>query len=405
MARKEKPYRVYRGGRARGPVPKPDDQTEDNEASGLQASPDELNLQPDEFEGQPPETPPEYRPSYRPPSGPRKRRWLRVLLVVLLTTIIVVGAWAALGFLAFRSGVQDANARLDEEAKQALSPQEGSLLSNPTNVLLLGADKGPNRDGRGRADGIVLVRTDPDNHRIVLLSIPRDLRVEVPGAGPDKINAAYSIGGPALAIETVERTTGLDVNHVIVVDFETFPEVIDSLGGITIDVPSPIVSNRFDCPYSTPAECTRWPGWRFAEGEQKMDGRRALIYSRVRENRLDEGETDFTRGERQQQVVRAVAAKTVSPGTLYRIPVIGDDLAKPLATDLSAWELVQLGWVEFRASETLRCRLGGTPSTIGNRAYIIGSEENVSVIAMVEGEAAPQEPNEALGPFAPGCFR
>ena len=143
----------------------------------------------------------------------------------------MIGAWAALGFLAFRSGVQDANERLDPEAREALSPQQGSLLRNPTNILLLGADEGPNREGRGRADAIVLVHTDPDNHRIVLLTIPRDLRVEIPGAGPDKVNAAYAIGGAALAIETVERTTGLDVNHVAVVDFGTFPDVIDGLGG------------------------------------------------------------------------------------------------------------------------------------------------------------------------------
>ena len=175
--------------------------------------------------------------------------------------------------------------------------------------------------------------------------------------------------------------------------------------GVTIDIPSPIVSNRFDCPYETPAECSRWSGWRFAEGSQTLDGRRALIYSRIRQNRLDEGETDFTRGERQQQVVRAIADKTVSPGTLSRLPLIGDDLAKPLATDLSAWELVQLGWVKFRSSETLRCRLGGTETTIGSSAYIIASEENVSAIAMVEGKAAPQPPTPGLGPFSPGCVR
>ena len=81
-------------------------------------------------------------------------------------------------------------------------------------------------------------------------------------------------------------------------DFDDFRSVIDTLGGITIDVPEPILSNRFDCPYATDARCQQWQGWRFEKGKQEMSGKRALIYSRVRENRLDPAENDLTRGER-----------------------------------------------------------------------------------------------------------
>ena len=149
----------------------------------------------------------------------------------------------------------------------------------------------------------MLVHTDPDEHRIALLSIPRDLRVEIPGHGADKVNAAFAYGGPTLAIKTVQSVTGVPINHVVVVDFGTFEEVIDALGGVTIDVPKPILSNKFDCPFATQARCDRWPGWRFQKGEQTMNGKRALIYARVRENQLDPTETDITRGERQQAVV------------------------------------------------------------------------------------------------------
>ena len=100
---------------------------------------------------------------------------------------------------------------------------------------------------------MMLVRTDPDEHRIALLSIPRDLRVEIPGRGPDKVNAAYAFGGPTLAIRTVQSLTGIPINHVIVVDFSEFKEVIDALGGVTINVPKPILSNKFECPYPTQA--------------------------------------------------------------------------------------------------------------------------------------------------------
>ena len=126
-------------------------------------------------------------------------------------------------------------------------------------------------------------------------------------------------------------------------------------------MPKPILSNRFDCPYATEARCQQWQGWRFAKGKQKMNGQRALIYSRVRENRLDPSDNDLTRGERQQDVVEAMTDKLVGPGTFVRLPFIGGDLVQPLTTDLSAGQLLQLGWVRFRANSgrALHCRLGG----------------------------------------------
>ena len=389
MASKDKPYRVYRGGRARGHVDSP------------QAPPGAGVAWHDEGPGGPGVTPPPAR------SRRRKRRWALLAVGVVVIAGLLAAGWGALGYLAFRSGVDDANRRLDERAFLALSPQKGALFSSPTNFLLIGGDSGAaGREGRGRSDALILVRTDPGEHRIVLLSIPRDLRVEIPGHGLDKINAAYALGGPALAIETVENLTGLTVNHVAVVDFATFPEVIDAFDGVTIDVPKRIVSNRFDCPFASQAECARWPGWRFPAGRQRMDGRRALVYARIRQNQLDPGESDITRGGRQQQVVQAIADKAASLDTFLRLPFIGDDLAAPLATDLSAWELMQLGWVKFRApnESTLRCRLGGVGVEIGGGAYIVGSEENVAVIAMVEGKTAPQPPSPSGGPFAPGCL-
>ncbi len=160
----------------------------------------------------------------------------------------------------------------------------------------------------------------------------------------------------------------------MLVDFDDFRSVIDAIGGIEIDVPKPILSNRFDCPYATEARCQQWQGWRFGKGKQEMDGHRALIYSRVRENRLDPAENDLTRGERQQAVVEAMTDKLVGPGTFLRLPFIGGDLVKPLTTDLSAGQLLQLGWVKFRANaaRALHCRLGGEPSPVGGESVLIG---------------------------------
>ena len=180
--------------------------------------------------------------------------------------------------------------------------------------------------------------------------------------------------------------------------------MIDALGGIDVTVPKPILSNRFDCPYATLSRCEQWDGWRFEQGTQHMDGKRALIYSRIRENKLDPSENDLTRGERQQAVVQAMAAKLTSARTFARLPFVGGDLVAPLTTDLSASELVQLGWVSKRAnrSRALHCRLGGEPASIGGQSVILGDQENFSTITMFRGASAPQPPPPGQ-PLAAGC--
>ncbi|MGH3035385.1 MAG: LCP family protein [Gaiellaceae bacterium] len=381
MAGKDKPYRMYRGGRAKGPVPLRERERQGRSRDGGEAQ----------------------KPAR--PTGPRRRRsWLRVGLIVILVAILLVLVWALLGYLAFRNGIQEANERLDPRVENALAPQDGLLMSNPSTTLVLGSDERKD-GGPGRSDAILVVRTDPDAGRLAYLTIPRDLRVTVPGHGENKINAAFAFGGPTLAVRTVQSVTGLRINHVVVLDFEQFREVIDSLGGVTINVKKPILSNKFDCPFGTRAECDRWKGWRFRKGVQEMDGRRALVYARVRQNQLDPADNDLTRGTRQQQVLQATLDQAASFGSFLRLPFIGDDLVKPLATDLSANEFLQLGWVKYRTPDSgvLRCRLGGTIADVGGESVILGSEENVSVIAMVTGESAPQPAPPGSGPLGPGC--
>ena len=363
----EKPYRVYRGGRARGKVP---------------------SLPPPEGK-----TRRGSRFSLRP-----NKRWLRWIPVVLGLFFVFVLVWALASYFQFRDGVSAANKRLDRKTAQALDDQHGSA----TDILLLGTDHArlAGRESANRTDSITLVRVDSDRHRIVYLSIPRDLVVEIPGYGTSKINAAMQVGGAALAVRTVRHLTGLPINHVVIVDFSQFEDLIDKLGGIDIVVPERIIS-KFDCPYPTEERCARWDGWRFAKGKQHMDGHRALIYSRVRKNKLNPADTDFSRAEHNQQVLQAVAGKLTSFGTLVQLPFIGDDLLAPVATDLSTHSFISLGWTKFRSSSgrTLHCRLGGESS--GGEIHLV--EEDRNVIDMVTGASAPQPPTPGSGAFGPGC--
>jgi LCP family protein required for cell wall assembly len=384
MAQGDKPYRVYRGGRAKGRVPL---------QRRVEQTPRRDGGRPDR---------PVAPTAPTKPAAPRRRRWPRRIGITLVVLLLLVLAWGLASYFALARALDGANQRL---GPVALDEQSGLLLSDPATTLLLGTDNGPGagREGAQRSDSIMLVRTDPGRGRTAFLSIPRDLRVDVPGHGVAKINAAFQLGGPNLSVQTIKGFTGLQVNHMVVVDFRNFEQLIDALGGVTIDVPEPILSNRFDCPFSTQERCQRWNGWRFAAGEQTMSGRRALVYSRIRENRLDPAENDLTRGERQQAVVRAIGDDVTSFPTLVRMPFLADDLIAPLATDLSAGQFAQLAWVKIRSSATLRCRLGGTPTSIGGESFLIGSEENRNVILMFLGVAAPQPPPPGTGLFGPGC--
>jgi LCP family protein required for cell wall assembly len=390
MAGEEKPYRVYRGGRAKGKVPSPTSRPGRRTADGKGSGRDKRGGARTDYRG----------PGARPERQKNVRWGRRVALgaVVLLLLILV---WAIASWFAFSSGVTDANKQLTPDAKSALVSQSGLLLSHSTTVLLLGTDNSQvgHREGDRHSDSIMLLRTDPAHHRLYYLSIPRDLQAIVPGIGTTKINAAYQNGGPALAIKTISQFTGLGINHIVVVNFGAFKDLINALGGIDVNVPKPIRSNRFDCPYATQAQCSKWQGWRFAKGTQHMSGERALIYSRIRENMLDPAETDVTRGARQQQVMDAVASKFTSPSTLLGLPFDGGTLVKPLTTDLSAGQLMQLGWVKFRssASTSVHCRLGGD---LGGSGTGSPSEDNPATIAMFLGKSAPQPPT---GPFNPGC--
>ncbi|HZU20314.1 MAG TPA: LCP family protein [Gaiellaceae bacterium] len=386
MTRPEKPYRVYRGGRVKGKVP--------TARPPGTASPRPSSSSRRRGDG---------RVEYRGPGAQTTRspRWGRRIALGVVVLVLLFVVWAVASWLQFSSGVADANKRLDPNAKAALDKQSGLLLSHSTTILLLGTDNSASaaRAGDRHSDSIMLLRTDPAHHRLYYLSIPRDIVVPIPGQGTQKINAAMQFGGPALAIRTIRQFTGIPIDHVVVVNFGAFKELIDAIGGITVDVPRPIRSNRFDCPYATQAQCTRWPGWRFAKGPQHMNGERALIYSRIRENQLNPAENDITRGARQQAVMNAVMAKFTSPGVLFDTAFSGSSYAKPLTTDLTAWQLAQLAWVKFRSStsSSVHCRLGGDLGAGGTGSP---SEDNPATIAMFLGKSAPQPPT---GPFDPGC--
>ena len=255
---------------------------------------------------------------------------------VLKWLALAVLGWLVLSFALFMISAQIQDG-VSDEAERALS-REGNLMTGST-ILVLGSDArtgesiDDSQGGPSRADTIMLVHAALGSVR--KLSIPRDIEVEVPGHGTNKINAAYALGGPALTIETVESFlgNGLKVNHLVEVDFEDFPELIDSLGGITVNNKSRICSPPFD---------NFWKGLNFRKGEIELDGRRALGFARVRKNPCAPAEDDRARAARQQEVLRALGAQAKSPSTFFRLPWVSWKAPKALKTDMKGPGLMGL---------------------------------------------------------------
>lgn len=336
------------------------------------------------------------------------RRMLRFVRRAAFVALALGLVWVVIAFLSFRSAVNERNDAVPEEVRTALAPADGPALASSHVTLLVGADTSDFRRGNGhakdggRADTLMLMRVDVPSRTVSMLSIPRDLYVEVPGYGREKINAAYSEGGLPLAIRTVRNVTGVDVNHVVQVDFDGFREVVDSLGGIEIDNPHLVESG---------AQKFEGRHWRFRKGRQTLNGRFALAYARLRYvddatmQRNEAEATELGRARRQQRVIDAIVQEVVSVESLRKPREVPRAVVKPLLTDVSAGQMLAFGFGKWWAKpdNNLRCRLGGDAGQDGvGGAVLLPNEENRAAVRMFLGKQAPRPPKGALDA---GCVR
>jgi len=200
------------------------------------------------------------------------------------------------------------------------------------NVLLLGVDK---RDGEvgspENTDTLIVLSLDPLNRTASMLSIPRDTLVTIPGHGPDKINAAYAYGGPELAERSVEQVLGIRLNSYALVDFNAFVRIVDSLGGVLIDVKRPIRDEAY------PTADFGVRRLNIVAGPQLMHGDVALEYARSRHD-----SNDFSRSRRQQQVLAAIRARLAQDGMLARVPTLMGDVGTLVETNFDPGNILPL---------------------------------------------------------------
>jgi LCP family protein required for cell wall assembly len=208
-------------------------------------------------------------------------------------------------------------------------------VSRPVNILVMGVDRvldapeGSDEIFSGRSDTMLLIRVDPEDNSVNLLSIPRDTQVEVPGVGLTKINQANASGGPLLARETVSRAlNGIEIDRYVRVSTEAFRELVDVLGGVDVYVPEKMrYSDK-----TQKLEINLDPGW------QTLNGDKAEQFARFRYDNYG----DIGRVQRQQALIKALRSKLATPMVLPRIPSLIRLMQKYIDTNLSVEEMLAL---------------------------------------------------------------
>lgn len=259
----------------------------------------------------------------------RKKALQRTAIVVALILVAAViggGAWMY-SILHSAQETMNANSQKTGDLKAALTKREPK---QPFTVLLLGQDNRPGEKA-ARADTIIVARIDPENDKVWMLSIPRDTKVKIPGHGTSKINAATFYGGPALMVDTVEEFLGVPVNHYMDIDFDGFIKVVDSLGGVWINVDQQIDDKKASSHGSFTAS-------HIDAGYQLLDGDHALTFVRSR----DFPDADFTRMKHQQQFFKALADQATKFDKVLKIPGMVRDVAQFMSTDMNISEIVDV---------------------------------------------------------------
>lgn len=312
---------------------------------------------------------------------PRRRRWLVVGGAAV--TVFAIG-WGLLALILFNGAIE----RIPPSELAGLDPPG----AGPVNYLLVGTDsrEGLSAElgdffgdfGGERADVIMLLHVDEG--RLQMVSLPRDLRVSIPGQGTDRVNAAYAYGGPDLLVRTVKELTGLPVHHYLEVRFTEFAAVVDALGGVTIDFPYPARDQK--------------SGLSVEAGTRRLDGAQAVAY--VRSRSLEELRNgawvmnepgDIARTGRQQAVVDQLLGSAAQLARFPTLPFTARSLGASLRADegLSVGTLARFVWAVATADVTETATLPTRDGRSGGVAYLDAVQPAAGDLLARFGSGAP----------------
>ena len=245
----------------------------------------------------------------------------------------------------------------DEESRAdagAMTPSELLEAGEPVSILLLGVDTGDlGRTEQGRSDSMVVLTINPHTQKTTLFSIPRDTYTEIVGNGTsDKINHAYAFGGTAMSINTVQQMLDIPIDFYVMVNMAGIQEVVDAVGGITVESPLAFIQNGYD----------------FVEGTNQLDGDAALAFARMR---YEDPAGDTGRQGRQRQVIEGVIHKLATPETLLNYQTILQSLSSNVQTSFQLSDFYTLQNQDYLGAvgNIEQQQLGGTGDMMNDIYY------------------------------------
>ena len=245
----------------------------------------------------------------------------------------------------------------DEESRTnagAMTPSELLEAGEPVSILLLGVDTGDlGRTEQGRSDSMVVVTINPHTQKTTLLSIPRDTYTEILGYGTsDKINHAYALGGTAMSINTVQQMLDIPIDFYVMVNMAGIQEIVDAVGGITVESPLTFNQNGYD----------------FVQGTNQLDGEAALAFARMR---YEDPAGDTGRQGRQRLVIEAVIRKLATPETLLNYQTILQSLSSNVQTSFQLSDFYTLQSQDYLGAvdNMNQQQLGGTGGMMNEIYY------------------------------------
>ncbi len=271
-------------------------------------------------------------------TGPRRRITPKRVILGLVALLV---AWLVLSLVLFLISSSTASSGVPSDAEAALAGG-GNMITSTDTVLVIGTDQRPagtheaganTHDAGSRSDTLMLWRVGGGTSR--RLSIPRDTLVPIPGHGTNKINAAYAFGGPALTIKTVEQLTGIQINHVIIINFANFPKFIDAIGGVSVK------TGRI-CSEISGGAAKGGFTLNLQPGVHHLTGIQALTLARTRENSCNPASSDLTREGYQQQILNGIKSQLLSAHAFFHLPWASWDAPQAIRTDMGGLTLLSM---------------------------------------------------------------
>ncbi|WP_442603026.1 LCP family protein [Paenibacillus sp. KN14-4R] len=269
-----------------------------------------------------------------------RRKWKWFLLLLLIVILAGVGYYAY-SFYNFANNISNKSEQdsffSKEQQKENLPPVWEK--KDRVNILLMGGDARVSTiKEKPRSDTMILLSVDPVTKKATMMSILRDLYVKIPNKGQNRINAALAFGGPNLAMRTVSELLNIPVQYYVYTDFKGFIALVDSIGGVTIDVEK-------DMKYTDAADNHLFD-INLKKGVQQMDGKTALQYVRFRHD----NQHNIGRAERQRKFISAVAQKMQSTSSILKMPTILNKVEPFIETNLKISDLTKLAGLAFEVN-------------------------------------------------------